>query len=205
MRTISFPPTTFLKSAAKLNQLPPDNGSEVAFIGRSNSGKSSAINAITGIKGLAKTSKTPGRTQLLNFFTLDNPQQRLVDLPGYGFARVDEQQKQDWEAVIADYLQTRQSLKGLVITMDSRHPLKTRDQAMLFWAKHYAIPLYILLTKMDKLSNQERLLSHKTTKKTLNELSIQAEIQPFSVTKPIGIHEARRMILQWLNNKPTAN
>jgi len=149
-----FPLTIFLKSVAQLDQLPSDKGAEVAFIGRSNSGKSTAINSITGKKGLAKTSKTPGRTQLLNFYQI-NEHIRLVDLPGYGFANVPQDKKTNWEKTIADYLRIRKSLKGLIITMDIRHPLKDRDQAMLAWASHYQIPVYILLTKADKLTRHQ--------------------------------------------------
>lgn len=196
MKALTFPPTTFLTSVAQLNQLPQDKGSEVAFIGRSNSGKSTAINTITGIKGLARTSKTPGRTQLLNFFQI-SLEQRLVDLPGYGYAHVNSQKKQDWEAVISTYLKTRRSLKGLIITMDSRHPLKERDQAMLTWASHYQIPTYVLLTKADKLTRQQSLKVLKETTQQLVKLS-HANTQLFSATKAIGLESARGTILNWL-------
>ncbi|MES2998604.1 MAG: ribosome biogenesis GTP-binding protein YihA/YsxC [Pseudomonadota bacterium] len=194
-----FPPTIFLTSAAELHQLPEDKGSEVAFIGRSNSGKSTAINAITGIKGLARTSKTPGRTQLLNFFQI-TPQQRLVDLPGYGYAHVNAQKKEEWEKVISQYLKTRASLKGLIITMDSRHPLKERDQFMLTWASHYHIPVYILLTKTDKLSHQQSLKVLKEAEQQLTQLSNINVVQLFSATKAIGLRTARRIILNWLQH-----
>lgn len=197
MNTCTFPPTRFLTSAAQLSQLPPDKGAEVAFIGRSNSGKSTAINAITGVKGLARTSKTPGRTQLLNFFQITE-QQRLVDLPGYGYAHVNDQKKQGWEAVIADYLQTRRSLKGLIITMDSRHPLKERDNMMLAWATHYNIPVYILLTKADKLTRQQSLKVLSATQQQLLALNPAYMAQLFSATKGIEIEKAQRRILNWL-------
>lgn len=199
MNTLTFPPTNFLTSAAQLNQLPQDKGSEVAFIGRSNSGKSTAINAITGIKGLARISKTPGRTQLLNFFQITE-KQRLVDLPGYGYAHVNDQKKQLWEKVIADYLQTRHSLKGLIITMDSRHPLKERDESMLTWAAHYQIPVHILLTKADKLTRQQSLKILKETTQQLIKLNNTSLIQLFSATKGIGLESAKRVILNWLQH-----
>lgn len=197
MNALVFPLTIFLKSVAQLDQLPKDQGAEVAFIGRSNSGKSSAINLITGKKGLAKTSKTPGRTQLLNFFQI-NDRQRLVDLPGYGYAKVPSDKKEEWEKTISSYLKLRKSLKGLVITMDIRHPLKERDQAMLTWALHHQIPLYILLTKADKLTRNQAAHALKQTKQQLTSLSKDWRVQIFSATTPIGVEMARRVILDWL-------
>jgi GTP-binding protein len=194
-----FPLTIFLKSAAQLDQLPKDQGAEVAFIGRSNSGKSSAINSITGKKGLAKTSKTPGRTQLLNFFQI-NEHLRLVDLPGYGFANVPNKIKANWEEKITNYLKIRKSLKGLVITMDIRHPLKDWDKAMLTLAFHYHIPTYILLTKADKLTRSQAANTLKLTTHQLALFNTPFEIQTFSVTKSTGIENARRRILTWLNS-----
>jgi GTP-binding protein len=194
-----FPLTVFLKSIAQLDQLPDDQGAEIAFIGRSNSGKSTAINSITGKKGLAKTSKTPGRTQLLNFFQI-NEHLRLVDLPGYGFANVPNDKKTDWEKTIATYLKIRKSLKGLVITMDIRHPFKDLDQAMLTWASHYQIPVYILLTKADKLTRNQAAKALKLTTQQLATLNKPYEIQIFSATKSIGLESARRRILNWLHS-----
>lgn len=193
-----FPlPIFFLKSAAQLNQLPKDQGAEVAFIGRSNSGKSTAINAITGKKGLAKTSKTPGRTQLLNFFQIDE-HQRLVDFPGYGFANAPNDIQANWEKTLANYLKIRKSLKGLVITMDIRHPLKSQDQAMLVWVSHNQIPIYILLTKADKLTRSQAINTLKLTTQQLAILHCPYEIQIFSATKLIGIESVRHRILTWL-------
>jgi GTP-binding protein len=197
--TFIFPPTDFLTSVAQLSQLPPDQASEVAFIGRSNSGKSTAINAITGIRGLAKTSKTPGRTQLLNFFQIAG-ENRLVDLPGYGYAHVNDQKKRDWEKIIALYLKIRHSLKGLIITMDSRHPLKERDEYMLNWAAHYQIPVYILLTKADKLTRQQSLKVLRETQQQLIQLKNTSKVQLFSAVKGIGIKIAQQIILDWLNH-----
>ncbi|TLY48474.1 MAG: YihA family ribosome biogenesis GTP-binding protein [Gammaproteobacteria bacterium] len=194
-----FPLPIFLKSAAQLSQLPNDQGAEVAFIGRSNSGKSTAINSITGKKGLAKTSKTPGRTQLLNFFQIDE-HLRLVDLPGYGFANVPNDIQTNWEKTISTYLKIRKSLKGLIITMDIRHPLKSQDQAMLIWTSHHHIPVYILLTKADKLTRNQAANALKLTIQQLAILHCPYEIQIFSATKSIGIENARRRILTWLNS-----
>jgi GTP-binding protein len=188
---------TFLKSAAQLDQLPTDQGAEVAFIGRSNSGKSTAINSITGKKGLAKTSKTPGRTQLLNFFQI-NENLRLVDLPGYGFASVPPRKKTNWEKNIADYLKLRKSLKGLIVTMDIRNPLKEQDQAMLAWASYYQIPVYILLTKADKLTRHQAENALKLASQQLSTLNNVSEIQIFSATKSIGLERIRNKILNWL-------
>lgn len=144
----------FLKSAARVDQLPADIGYEVAFAGRSNAGKSSALNCLTSIRQLARTSKTPGRTQLINLFNLDESR-RLVDLPGYGYAKVALQIKQDWQKNLAEYLEVRQCLKGLVLLMDCRHPLKELDKMMIDWSLDRQIPVHILLTKVDKISRSE--------------------------------------------------
>lgn len=144
----------FLQSAARVSQLPEDSGYEVAFAGRSNAGKSSALNCLTGIKNLARTSKTPGRTQLINLFGIDETR-RLVDLPGYGYAKVALQVKMDWQKNLAHYLEVRQSLKGLILLMDIRHPLKDLDVMMIDWALNRELPVHILLTKSDKLSRSE--------------------------------------------------
>jgi GTP-binding protein len=141
----------FLTAAARLDQAPPDLGREVAFAGRSNAGKSSAINALCHQRQLARTSKTPGRTQQLVFFVLDE-ERRLVDLPGYGYARVSEAVKREWQGVMADYLERRQSLAGLVVLMDIRHPLTPFDRQLLDWnRRRTGVPMLLLLTKADKL------------------------------------------------------
>jgi len=193
----NFPPTTFLISAANLKQLPKDEGAEVVFIGRSNAGKSSAINAITGKKGLAKTSKTPGRTQLLNFFTIDE-HTRLVDLPGYGYAKVPDEIKERWQKTLSQYLTSRKSLKGLILIMDIRHPLKETDQQMLTWGAHYKLPIHILLTKADKLSRSAALLALKQVHNKLSELDTTVSCQLFSAQSHLGLDEARTHVLQWL-------
>ena len=141
---------SYMTSAARLNQCPEDSGWEVAFAGRSNAGKSSAINSLTNNKKLAKTSKTPGRTQLINFFQLSD-RQRLVDLPGYGFAKVPLKVKQECTKTLEQYLQTRESLRGMILLMDVRHPMQDFDRQILSWAATAAMPVHILLTKADKL------------------------------------------------------
>ena len=157
----------FETSAAKLSQLLADEGMEVAFAGRSNAGKSSAINRICCQKSLARTSKTPGRTQLINFFTLDE-QRRLVDLPGYGYAKVSEDIKRRWQQTMEQYLASRQSLQGLVLLMDVRHPLKEVDQQLLAWSWNVGMPTHILLTKADKL---KRGAAQNTLLKVRKEIS----------------------------------
>ncbi len=189
--------TTFLTSAAKLRQSPPDTGYEIAFAGRSNAGKSSAINALCGQKALARTSRTPGRTQLLNFFTLDE-QRRLVDLPGYGYAKVAESVKRDWQGALADYLEQRQCLCGLILVMDSRHPLKPYDVQMLEWANQLPLRVHILLTKVDKLNRQESAQALGAVEDALKEFSVDFSAQLFSSTKKWGLDQARDQLNQWL-------
>jgi len=187
----------FLTSAAKLSQCPPDVGYEVAFAGRSNAGKSSAINVICDHRGLAKTSKTPGRTQLLNFFALDE-ERRLVDLPGYGYARVSVSIKKDWQGNLATYLEKRQCLKGLVLMMDSRHPLKDFDVQMLEWAAHIGLPVHVLLTKADKLKKGPASASFHKVKSALKEMHGDFSVQLFSSLKKTGVAEVHRKLNQWL-------
>ena len=146
----AYPNVRFLTSANAVVQLPPDTGGEVAIAGRSNAGKSSAINAITGRKGLARTSKTPGATRLINFFELD-PGRRLVDLPGYGYAAVAGKMREHWGTLLETYFAQRQALKGAIVVMDVRHPLTAHDEGMLDLALGRGIPVHVLLTKADKL------------------------------------------------------
>ncbi|MCU7795942.1 MAG: ribosome biogenesis GTP-binding protein YihA/YsxC [Candidatus Thiodiazotropha sp. (ex Semelilucina semeliformis)] len=188
---------SFLKSAARLNQSPPDQGTEVAFAGRSNAGKSSALNALCGQKSLARASKTPGRTQLLNFFELDE-ERRLVDLPGYGYAKVAEAVKQQWQKSLADYVQNRQCLRGLILLMDIRHPLKPFDLQMLQWNTHHGLPTHILLTKADKLKSGA---GKSTLLKVRRELSDRPEItiQLFSALKHKGIDECHQVLDIWFD------
>lgn len=169
--------TKYLNSAAAFSNFPPDEGTEIAFIGRSNAGKSSALNIITGIKGLARTSKMPGRTQMVNFFSL-NEKQRLVDLPGYGYAKVPRIIQERWEKLVRSYLQKRRCLKGLVVVMDVRHPLKGMDEDVIKWAVKYDIPLHILLTKSDKLNRSvvKKVLSEVQTWLTTYSNKVSAQL-----------------------------
>jgi len=187
---------SFITSAAKLKQSPPDEGYEIAFAGRSNAGKSSSINALCDQKALARTSRTPGRTQLLNFFHVDE-QRRLVDLPGYGYAAVSENIKQTWQGALADYLEQRQCLKGLVLVMDARHPLKDYDIQMLEWANHIGIPVHVLLTKVDKLNREQQAVALEKVENALREFSVDFSAQLFSSLKRWGVEEAHAKLDQW--------
>ncbi|MDF1796904.1 MAG: ribosome biogenesis GTP-binding protein YihA/YsxC [Coxiellaceae bacterium] len=183
-------------SATDLNQMPTDEGAEVAFIGRSNAGKSSALNTIAGIKGLARVSKTPGRTQAINVFDLSK-KCRLIDLPGYGYAKVPRPVKERWAQYIDAYLQNRKCLQGLVLIMDIRHPLKELDQQLIEWTANCDISVHILLTKADKLSkNQQR----KTLTDVTDALEIYGDtisIQCFSSLDRLGVEEARNKLDEW--------
>lgn len=186
----------FAKSVPRPALAPPDTGFEVAFAGRSNAGKSSALNAITDQKGLARTSKTPGRTQHLVFFALDDAT-RLVDLPGYGFARVPERIKQEWGRAMEAYLQERASLKGLILLMDVRHPLTDFDRQMLLYSAHRDLPVHILLTKADKLKRGAAQNALLAVRKALADQA-RVSVQLFSATKRTGLDEARGVIARWL-------
>jgi GTP-binding protein len=187
----------FLKSAARLSQAPADVGIEVAFAGRSNAGKSSALNSLCRQKALARTSKTPGRTQLLNFFELD-AQRRLVDLPGYGYAKVAEKVKRQWQGALADYLEHRQCLRGLVLLMDIRHPLMDFDLQMLEWNIHYGLPTHILLTKADKLKRGAAANTLLQVRKAYEERP-EITAQLFSSLKQQGIDEAHQVLDSWFD------
>lgn len=186
----------FLKSAALVKQLPEDIGYEVAFAGRSNAGKSSALNCLTSLKGLARTSKTPGRTQLINLFSLDE-QRRLVDLPGYGYAKVALQIKLEWQKNLAHYLEVRESLKGLILLMDIRHPLKDLDQMMIDWALNRSLPIHILLTKADKLSRSEVKNTVLKVRKHYELAKHLISVQSFSSLKKEGVDELILVLNRW--------
>ena len=190
----------FLVSAAKVEQCPTGTGAEVAFAGRSNAGKSSAINVLTGQKGLARTSKTPGRTQLINFFELDEGQ-KLVDLPGYGYAKVSEQVKLGWQKTLEQYLETRQILVGLVLLMDIRHPLKEFDCQMLNWCVEGDMPVHVLLTKADKLKRGPASNALLQVKKYVKELGGDVSVQLFSSTKRTGVDELVKTLDHWFASK----
>lgn len=187
----------FLMSAEKLSQCPEDIGYEVAFAGRSNAGKSSAINTLTDNKKLARTSKTPGRTQLLNFFNLDD-ERRLVDLPGYGYAKVPEKMKQKWQRYLTEYLEHRECLRGVVLVMDIRRPLQDYDQMIIDWAKAAELPVHIILTKADKLKpNPARNEVFKLEKLFQNQPLIS--VQMYSAMKKTGIPELITQLNTWFD------
>lgn len=187
---------SFLISAGQASQFPAEDALEVAFAGRSNAGKSSAINTLCDNKNLARTSKTPGRTQLINFFTLDE-RRLLVDLPGYGYAKVPEQMRRDWQKLMESYLTQRQSLCGLVIIMDVRQPLKDFDIQMLEWCQHFGTPSHILLTKADKLSrNQANQILFKV-QRILKEEGFDTSVQLFSALNKTGIETLQEKLDSW--------
>jgi GTP-binding protein len=200
---INFRKASFFLSAPSLRECPPETGVEVAFAGRSNAGKSSAINTLTHNSKLARTSKTPGRTQLINFFALSD-QQRLVDLPGYGYARVSRDLKDQWQRYLSEYLQERQSLRGLVLLMDIRHPLQEFDTTMLHWASRARMPVHILLTKADKLSRGGAGKSLQAVRKQIKEMGLSQEVslQCFSALNRTGVEELEQLLNQWLSLEP---
>ncbi len=192
--SISFNQARFITSAFELSQLLPDQGSEVAFAGRSNAGKSSAINCLTRRRGLCKTSKTPGRTQLINFFGLDD-ERRLVDLPGYGFAKVPLKMRAHWDRVLSGFLLKRQALKGLVIVVDIRRGIQDLDQALIDMVAD-ELPIHILLTKSDKLS---RAAIKKALNEAQNRLPGSANsVSTLSILNRQGLELLEQKCRQWL-------
>lgn len=185
----------FITSAPDVTKLPTDTGIEVAFAGRSNAGKSSALNALTDQK-LARTSKTPGRTQLINTFELEE-EKRLIDLPGYGFAKVPIEMKKKWQRSLGEYLQKRQSLKGIVVLMDIRHPLKDLDMDLIHWAIDSDIPVLALLTKADKLKQGKRKTEVLQVRKKLSELDGDITVHAFSSLKGLGLKELAWKLDDW--------
>ena len=180
-----------------MDQLPSDDGIEVAFVGRSNAGKSSALNALTSQKGLARTSKTPGRTQLINLFALDETR-RLVDLPGFGYAKVPEKIKELWHQLLDRYLRGRNCLKGLVLLVDIRREMRDFDSQILKWTSEAHLPVHVLLTKADKLSYGARKTSlHKVEKILAKHGKHQISVQLFSSTSLSGVDELRSKLDVW--------
>jgi GTP-binding protein len=190
-----YPQAEFLLSTASAAQFPVDFGAEVAFAGRSNAGKSTAINVIVGRKGLARTSKMPGRTRLVNFFQLA-ADRRLVDLPGYGYATASAAERDSWAPMI-DALAQRESLRGLFVLVDSRRGLLPGDETLLQWAASAGCPVQVLLSKVDKLGRAE--LS-KTLAQTKARLAERATVQPFSAISGQGLEEARGQLDRWLRS-----
>ena len=202
MRAMHYNQATFVTSAANLVACPPESLAEVAFAGRSNAGKSSAINAITNQTRLARISKTPGRTQLINFFGLAEGR-FLVDLPGYGFAKVPLSVKNKWQEELEKYLRRRQVLCGLVLLSDIRHPLKEFDRMMIDWAVQSGLPLHLLLTKSDKLKRgaaQNTLLAVQKELKPFSNVTVQL----FSSLKNDGVTEVRAKLDEWLGDEEPA-
>jgi GTP-binding protein len=193
--------TRFLLSATRPGQAPPDEGREVAFAGRSNAGKSSALNVITGQKALARTSKTPGRTRQINFFSVASGR-RLVDLPGYGYARVSRDVKNEWQRHIAAYLESRQSLTGVILLMDIRHPLKEFDRLVLSWCHAAGLATHVLLTKADKISRGPAQSALLQVRGKLAGLHPDASVQLFSAHTCSGAEDARRVLDRWLEMEP---
>jgi GTP-binding protein len=194
----AYPNVRFLTSANEVRQFPPDLGVEVAVAGRSNAGKSSAINAITHRKGLARTSKTPGATRLINFFELE-PDRRLVDLPGYGFAAVSGTMRQHWGTLIEGYFRKRDSLRGVIVVMDIRHPLKDQDWDMLRLAQSRSVPVHLLLTKADKIGRGARAASCAAVRR---EAGAGIAVQAFSALSGEGLSEARGALERLLRRNP---
>lgn len=190
-----YPEAAFIKSANAVNQFVKDDGSEVAVAGRSNAGKSSAINVIVNRRQFARTSKTPGRTQLVNFFNLRDGQ-RLVDLPGYGYARVSDSTRRHWGELLSDYFESRESLRGLILVVDIRRQLTKFDEQMIAFAESVALPVHVLLTKADKLKRGQAAKAVLEVKKALAE---RASVQPFSALKRVGESEARMVLETFLS------
>ena len=190
--------SSFVTSAATPASLPSDIGTEIAFAGRSNAGKSSTINQLCGQKQLARASKTPGRTQLINFFTL-GPDSMLVDLPGYGYAKASQSKQKQWIELLEFYYSHRQALKGTIIVMDIRHPLQTADQSMIDWCLHHGSKVHLLLNKADKLSRNRAMQQLHTTRKALADQQLDdVTLQLFSAADGTGSNEVLKKLSQWM-------
>jgi GTP-binding protein len=198
VRSLNYAKTHFVTSAPDITHLPIDSGVEIAFAGRSNAGKSSALNTLTQQKNLARTSKTPGRTQLINLFEVE-PDCRLVDLPGYGFAQVPEAVKRKWQKSLGEYLQKRESLKGLVVLMDIRHPLKDLDQQMIDWAVSVDIPVLLLLTKADKLASGAQKRQLDMVREAILPFQGDITVATFSSLKKQGIEQLKNKLNEWFS------
>ncbi len=186
----------FMLSVVQMEDAPADEGWEVAFAGRSNAGKSSGLNTLASQKNLARTSKTPGRTRELNYFELDT-QRRIVDLPGYGYAKVSKQMQNQWRGLLEEFLQNRASLQGLLIFMDIRHPLSNFDLQLINWCEHKQLPLHILLTKADKLGYGKAKSTLLKIQQELKPATMPASAQIFSALKKTGLDEAYQILDHW--------
>jgi GTP-binding protein len=195
-----FSQAEFIASVGKLSELPPEGVPEIVFAGRSNVGKSSAINTLVQRRRLAFVSKTPGRTQTINFFSLGDGA-RLVDLPGYGYAKVPLAVKSQWDALVGGYLANRAALAGIVLIMDIRHPFKPGDERLLSWIVPLERPLLLLLSKSDKLTPAARRTAVADARERLTRLALRSDAQAFSSLRGEGIEEAREKISAWLPAK----
>ncbi|EKF9984850.1 ribosome biogenesis GTP-binding protein YihA/YsxC [Vibrio cholerae] len=193
---IHYQNTHFITSAPDIRHLPEDEGIEIAFAGRSNAGKSSSLNRLTNQKNLAKTSKTPGRTQLINLFKVADGC-HIVDLPGYGFAQVPLEMKLKWQRALGEYLQKRQSLKGLVVLMDIRHPMKDLDQQLIIWAVECGIPVQVMLTKADKLKSGARKAQVLKVREEAKTFGGDVAVDAFSSLSGIGVDTLRAKLDEW--------
>ena len=200
IRPLNYAKTHFILSAPDITHLPVDTGVEIAFAGRSNAGKSSALNTLTNQKALARTSKTPGRTQLINLFEVAE-NCRLVDLPVYGYAQVPEAIKRKWQKSLGEYLQKRESLKGLVVLMDIRHPLKDLDQQMIEWAVSVNIPVMLLLTKADKLASGAQKKQVNMVKEAILPFQGDITVAPFSSPKRVGLEALKQKLDEWFSQQ----
>ena len=192
---------SFMKGAYHLDQLPEDSGREVVIAGRSNVGKSSVLNTLAGVRALARTSKTPGRTQEINFFELGEGR-RIVDLPGYGYARVSDARRRHWGQTLEQYLAMRESLVGMILLMDVRHPLRDFDLMMLDWCRQAQMPVYVMLTKADKLSRGKAMGVLQSVRSRLRDYPLDG-IQLFSSLKRTGVDPAIDQLCKWLELETT--
>lgn len=200
MAKIPYQKAHFLISASKFEQLPKDDGKELAVVGRSNVGKSSVLNCIFNQKNLARVSKTPGRTQLMNVFAFDD-KTRVVDLPGYGYAKVPPKLRERWGRMIENYLKSRQSLIGLLLIMDIRHPMQPMDIQLLDFSKHYGIPVHILLNKSDKLSKSVMIQTFNQVKSSLTPSYDTVTVECFSALRGVGNVSLQKQLDKWYGNK----
>lgn len=201
LTNLNYQKTHFVTSAPDIRHLPADTGVEVAFAGRSNAGKSSALNTLTQQKNLARTSKTPGRTQLINLFEVAEGK-RLVDLPGYGYAEVPEETKLKWQRSLGEYLEKRQCLQGLVVLMDIRHPLKDLDQQMISWAVESNLQVLVLLTKADKLASSARKTQLNMVREAVLSFNGEVQVEVFSSLKKQGVDKLREKLDHWFSSLP---
>ena len=197
---VSLSSAAFVKGVSRLSQLPVDEGLEVAFAGRSNAGKSSAINKLVGSRGLARTSKTPGRTREINFFTVGDDQ-HLVDLPGYGYAKVSKSMQARWGELLEGYLESRRALVGVVVIMDIRRPFTDLDCQLVSWCVAAGLPVHALLTKSDKLSRSAGIRALKLAEKQASAMGGDISLQRFSALDSTGLQDARKKVESWLEQR----